>query len=57
MVPFGATTKSPLNSGLRHTTTRTESPGVSIEALPVDGAWADAGGANAMTARSATADG
>ena len=27
MVPFGATTKSPLNSGFRHTTIRTESPG------------------------------
>ena len=27
MVPSGATMKSPLNSGLRHTTMRTESPG------------------------------
>ena len=61
-VPFGATTKSPLNSGLRHTTTRTESPGASIEAalpeaLPVEGVWADPGVVSATTARSASADG
>ncbi len=31
IVPSGATTKSPLNSGLRHTSMRTESPGVSTD--------------------------
>ena len=33
MVPSGATTKSPLNSGLRHTTMRTESPASARPAL------------------------
>jgi hypothetical protein len=43
MVPFGATTKSPLNSGFRHTTIRTESPGDSTDcSLEARDAWADA---------------
>src|SRR5215210_2848819 len=42
MLPSGATTKSPLISGLRQTTIRTESPGVSEEtSLEEEGvAWA-----------------
>jgi hypothetical protein len=42
MVPFGATTKSPLNSGFRHTTIRTESPGASTAwSLEAADCWAD----------------
>jgi hypothetical protein len=42
MVPFGATTKSPLNSGFRQTTIRTESPGDNTpRSLEAAGCWAD----------------
>ena len=52
MLPSLATTKSPLNSGLRHTTMRMESPGARVSgSLAGDWLWADAGRAPRTAAR------
>src|SRR5688572_29600024 len=53
MVPFGATTKSPLNSGFLQTTILTESPGVNTAcSLEARDSWADAGTESTTKARS-----